>query len=114
MKTIQELSYDAGYYRACKSEGCHAPLKYLDDNEFQNMPVKNIDPLQYEAGFESGLKECLKHKGKLTDDISLLELAEPIISYLKKHWNPHTKVIVTQYDVELLVTEMFYPVRDDS
>jgi hypothetical protein len=81
------------------------------------MPVKNIDPLQYEAGFESGLKECLKHKGKLKDESflpSILELAEPLITYLKKHWHPHTKVIVTQYDVELLTTEMFYPTKENS
>jgi hypothetical protein len=64
MKTKEELSYDAGYYRACKAEGCHAPLKYLKSDEFMKVSADQILPEHFEQGFNAGLKACIKHQNR--------------------------------------------------
>lgn len=62
MKSIEELSYDAGYYAACKSNGCHRALRHLRSDEFHRLPVGNIDPESYQSGFEFGLREVFRER----------------------------------------------------
>jgi len=58
----EHQSYKLGYFRACKSMNCQRALKWLTDDSFMNLPVKDIDPLSYESGFESGLRESGKYR----------------------------------------------------
>ena len=41
-----------------------------------------------------------------------VDACTPLVRYLQKHTNPHVKVLVSQYDVEMVSTECYVPTSD--
>ena len=41
----------------------------------------------------------------------LKQLSMPLIDYLKAHYNPHTKIIIEEGFVEVVMTEMGLPIK---